>query len=358
MTLNFGVPSSDSYPFISTIDSNLQETIWEKEHQLHLEYVAEEFDDELDYLKKDLSELKDDRETDEIFKYLDSDEEDDADDNPESIESEIVQGVNPYTGESIRVKAKKYSKEERSRALAIVDELIREHEEVLADPKARLATYLWDCQVNGYLPGTDEKRLLSHLESFADYQEIMDRFHLFYGRDPENERLRDSHLTDWAKAETLAKSGDNSLLLELQRLSPEAESAIADGKRITKEPGDCYVCKKFILAFNGELLLWNEIPSEVRDSLMPGLRRKWHVRHFQPECSKDSLGKRIPVLHLRDHTGWKNEKADVCWVCGVKVEIDQGWLVHVSKIPKWKQTKRAFPGAKTKNYYVQCQETD
>jgi hypothetical protein len=358
MTLNFEVPTDDSYPFIATLAKNLQEVIWEKEFQVHLVEVAENYEDELEYLKKDLADLKDDRETDEVFKYLNYDEEDDTDKEPESNEFEIVKGVNPYTGESIRVKAKKYSKEERSAALAIVDDLIKEHEEVLIDPKARLATYLWDCQLNGHIPSSEEKRLLSHLESIAEYQGIVDSFHIFYGRDPENERLRDSHIAAWAKAETLAKDGDNSLLLELQRLSPEAEAAIAHGKRITKEPGDCYVCKKFILAFNGELLLWNEIPSEVRDSLMPGLRRKWHVRHFQPECSKDSLGKRIPVLHLRDHTGCKNEKADSCWVCGVQVEVDQGWLVHVSKIPKWKQAKRAFPGAKTKNYYVQCQETD
>jgi hypothetical protein len=358
MTLDFEVPSNDSYPFLKTLDTNLQEAIWEKEYQLHLEYVTADFDDEMEYLTKDLADLKDDRETDEVFKYLEDYEDDDAEDEIDSHEFEVKKGINPYTGESILVKAKKYSEEERIEALAIVDALIKEHEEVLADPKSRLAAYLWDCQISGHLPATDEKRLLSHLVSFDGYQEILDNFHIFYGRDPENEKLRDSHLAAWAKAETLAKAGDASLLLELQRLSPEAEAAVVAGKRVTKEPGDCYVCKKFILAFNGELLLWNEIPAEVRDSLMPGLRRKWHVRHFQPECSKDSLGKRIPVLHLRDHTGWKNEKADSCWVCGVQVEVDQGWLVHVSKIPKWKQAKRAFPGAKTKNYYVQCQETD
>ena len=319
MKLSFEFPTNEFLPFIKTLDNKFQELIWKEEYEAHLENVAENFEEELGNLRIDLERLKENRKTEKILNYLPEDE----DENSE-LSNFTAERTNPYTGESLSPRPKTYSEAQRLEAIAIVDALIKEHEEIIADPKPRLAAFLWEYEVNEYHQASQEEYLLNHLNSILEYQEIMNGFHAFYGRDPENERIKAEHLEAWWKAQESARRGDDSLILKFQRLTPEAEGALASGKRITKQPGDCYVCKKFVLAYNGELLIWNEIPEEVRDSLMPGVRSRWHVRHFNSECSDDALGKRIPVLHLRDHTGWKNEKADTCWVCGVQVDIDQG----------------------------------
>ena len=109
-------------------------------------------------------------------------------------------------------------------------------------------------------------------------------------------------------------------------------------------------------AFQGELLIWNEIPRSVREEFIPGVYQKWHVRHLEAPCSNNDYGQREHLQHIKLENKMKNTKAEACWFCGVMVAENAGWLVRKDQIPKWKQQRRAYPGAKEKQYYVQCTE--
>jgi hypothetical protein len=351
MNLPFKIPTADSYPFLCTLEDKYQEVIWAAEYASHVEMVEKDFDEYLQQIQDHLSEVIADRDSDSdaILRYVSFDQ---------SFQSIDKEHINEFTGETIISRTIAPTQAARQQGLQVVAGLINEYEAVLKNPKGLLADYFWEAQLSHDHADYVEKNLLGYLADLPAYQDLLDRFHIFYGRDPENERIRDAHRARWGQAQELAKTGDTSLLLELQRLSPEAEAAAAAGKRITNQDGDCYVCGKFIPHFGGELILWNEIPKSYFYEHLGSEYRKWRVRHFSDECSQDQFGKRIHLDHIKDHTGKRNERTDNCWLCGVDVESGSGWLVNSEQIPKWKQTKKAFPRARAKKYYVQCSDDD
>ena len=352
MEIEFAVADNNDVPYVSSLKQEYQKIIWGTEFKEFKTEVHEGYEAFVEQLRDDLASAIEDRESgsDAIFNYIDFD----ADNDDNDINSE----ENPYTHESITLSLRVYTESERQLAIANLGEVIQELENVLANPNELLVSYLWGIKIEDDYGFDSERYLLDSLRDIEGFQEVVDNFHIFYGRDPINERIKDSYETRWQAANALSHTGDFSLVLELEKLSPDGEAAVLAGKRITRISGDCYVCEKYVPAFNGELLLWNEISKEVRDRLIPGVFQKWHVRHFYDSCSEISLGQRIPVLHIKDHTGWENEKPGACWLCGTQVASGAGWLVHASKLPKWKLAKKAFPRAKEKKYYVQCQQID
>lgn len=346
--MSFKIPTSDTYPFLCTLDSKYQEIIWSNEYERHRSNVEEMFSEYLQQIKDNYSGLISHRESGANITLENSSDGKDLG----------TEGINEFTGEKLQPKSLKDFDPGPHQDLHFISELIAEYEIVLRNPKELLVDYLWQIKLNEYQGDYIEKLLLRDLENLPEYQDLLDSFHIFFGRDPENERLRSAHLAKWQRAQELAKSGDDSLLSELQKLAPDAEAAAKAGKRITSQDGDCYVCGKFIPHFGGELILWNEIPKSYFYEHLGGEYRKWRVRHFSDECSQDKFGKRIHLLHLKEHTGWKNEKADTCWLCGDEVPVGEGWLVLATAIPKWKHAKKAFPKARAKKYYVQCSNDD
>jgi hypothetical protein len=353
LTLNlpFEIPSNDRFPFVSSLDEKYQEAIWLAEHALYFEEISDELSDHKQIIEDNLrgAELVLNSDFDGIVDYLTANEELKTDEriswstlSEEEIESKIMKRSD-WTNES---------------AIARIQKRINEYRDILKNPRELVPEYFWEAEIEEGYHFPQEQTLLAHLVNFPEYQEITDRFHIFYGRDPENERAKSTHRANWSKAQELAKAGKTSMLLDLQKLSVEAETAVAAGKRITSQDGDCYVCGKFIPHFGGELILWNEIPKSYFYEHLGGNYQKWRVRHFSGECSLDKYGKRIQLVHIKGHTGYRNERADKCWLCEVDVPVDAGWLVLVDQIPKWKHSKRAFPGAREKKYYVQCEKVD
>ena len=202
-------------------------------------------------------------------------------------------------------------------------------------------------------------------ESFEDYfvklieehelhTEIFCSFHTFYGRDAEIELDTFRYWRDWYKAIELADQGDRSKLDEMCRPTPLAKVAMEQRLRITRVPDDCFVCSRLVKAYDGELLIWSEIPRSVHMEFMPYARKKWHVRHLLPPCNDEKYGKREHLEHLVVEKEVPNSKGEACWLCGKDVPAGEGWLIFANQIPKWKRSPRAFPGAKEKKYYVQC----
>ena len=345
----FKFPTKDTYPFLTTLENTYQEVIWLGEYSTLTELIENEFVEHLEVVKKKLQELISLRDSGDvsILEYLPFAE------DLEYLESKLL---NEDTGEEIDQKEIKPTTLAMGRALKIIECKIQEHESVIKNPENLLSNYFWEIQLDQDHADYVEKSLLGYLKDLPEYQELVDRFHVFYDRDPENERIRASHLANWEEAQDLARNGDPSKLEALQKLSPDAEAAVKEGKRITTLDGDCYVCGKFIPHFGGELILWNEIPKTYFYENLGGEYKKWRVRHFSEECSQDQYGKRIHLDHIKDHTGRRNERADNCWLCGVEVEARAGWLVNSEQIPRWKQAKKAFPKARAKKYYVQCSD--
>ena len=353
LTLNlpFEIPSNDRFPFVSTLEEKHQEAIWLAEHAIFLEEILEDLSENQQIITDNLriaeSDLK--ANSDSLLSYLRENDENEF--NPrffrnEFTEEVVVDSVSDSLDESHR------------RAVKRTHEIIMEYQKILSNPTVLVPEYFWEAEIwTGYHRSTEES-LLAHLVNFSEYQAVMDSYHIFCNRDPENERAKSTHRSNWSKAQELARNGDTTQLEELQKLSEEAETAVAAGKRITSQDGDCYVCGKFIPHFGGELIIWNEIPKEYFYGHLGGKYQKWRVRHFSGECSLDKYGKRVQLVHIKGHTGYRNERADKCWLCEVDVPVDAGWLVLVDQIPKWKHSKRAFPGARLKKYYVQCENND
>jgi len=351
LNLPFVIPSGDSFPFVGTLDEKLQEAIWLAEHAIFVQEILEDLRENQQVITDNLriaeSDLKAD--SDSLLDYLIENDENEF--NPRFFRNEVTEEV-------VVSSASESLDKSHDRAVKRTHEIIMEYQKILANPTVLVPEYFWEAEIwTGYHRSTEES-LLAHLVDFSEYQAVIDRYHVFYGRDPENERAKSTHRANWSKAQELANTGKTSMLQELQKLSVEAETAVAAGKRITSQDGDCYVCGKFIPHFGGELIIWNEIPREYFYGHLGGKYQKWRVRHFSGECSLDKYGKRIQLVHIKGHTGYRNERADKCWLCEVDVAVDAGWLVLVDQIPKWKRTKRAFPGAKPKKYYVQCEKND
>ena len=351
VNLPFEIPNEDRFPFLSTLEGKYQEAIWLEEHENYIREIYEELEDHLQIIQDNLRIAESDLEanSESILEYLSEDDE---------FEFKSKISINEYTDEEVVTKNIELAGLPQERAIKRINELIDEYQDILRNPSVLIPEYFWKAEIwEGYYHSTEEE-LLGRLEYFSDYQEIVDRFHIFYGRDPENARVRETHLANWREAQELAKEGDSTKLLELQKLNTEAEIALSEGKRITTQDGDCYVCGKFIPHFGGELIIWNEIPKAYFYEQLGGKYQKWRVRHFSGECSQDKYGKRVQLVHIKGHTGYRNERADKCWLCDVDVPVDSGWLVLVDQIPKWKHSSRAFPGAKLKKYYVQCEKVD
>ncbi len=344
-------PTHDVYPFLATLENRYQEVIWSAEYSTLTELIDKDFDEYLEVVKKKFQELVSLRDTKNvsILEYLPF---------AEDLEYVESKSLNEETGEELVQKQIKPTTLAMERALKVIEAKIKELGSIIKNPEKLLSNYFWEAQLDEDQADYFEKSLLGYLEDLPEYQELVDRFHVFYGRDPENERIRVAHLLRWEEAQELAKNGNPSKLEVLQKLSPDAELAVREGKRVTSQDGDCYVCGKFIPHFGGELILWNEIPKTYFYENLGGDYKKWRVRHFSEPCSQDQYGKRIHLDHFKNHTGIRNERADKCWLCGVEVEVGAGWLVNSEQIPKWKHAKKAFPKARAKKYYVQCSEAD
>jgi hypothetical protein len=342
-------PTQDSYPFLATLENKYQEVIWSVEYSILTEQIDNDFDEYLEVVKKKFQELIYLRDTENvsILEYLPF---------AEDLEYVESKSLNENTGEEVVQREIKPTPLAIERAIKVIEGKIQEHESIIKNPETLLSNYFWEVQIDEDHAHYVEKSLLGYLEDLPEYQELVDRFHVFYGRDPENERIRVAHLLGWEEAQELAINGNPSKLEVLQKLSPDAELAVREGKRVTSQDGDCYVCGKFIPHFGGELILWNEIPKTYFYEHLGGEYKKWRVRHFSEACSQDQYGKRILLDHIKDHTGRRNERTDKCWLCGVEVEVEAGWLVNSEQIPKWKQAKKSFPKAKAKKYYVQCSD--
>jgi hypothetical protein len=353
LTLNlpFEIPSDDHFPFVSTLEEKYQEVIWLAEHALYVEDILEELGDYQQIIEDNLRGVESalNSDFDGMVDYLIANEE---------MKSEERISWNTLTEEEIASKIGKRSDWTNESALARIQKRVDEYQNILKNPRELVPEYFWETDLEEFHLSYREEFMLGHLADSPEHQDIVDRYHVFCGRDPENERAKSSHRANWSKAQELANTGKTSMLQELQKLSVEAETAVAAGKRITSQDGDCYVCGKFIPHFGGELIIWNEIPREYFYGHLGGKYQKWRVRHFSGECSQDKYGKRIQLVHIKGHTGYRNERADKCWLCEVDVPVDAGWLVLVDQIPKWKHSKRAFPGAKLKKYYVQCEKVD
>ena len=370
MSNEFLRPEPGEFPWLDSQPEEFQARIWRLEWKRHLEYVDSYSEELVANYKSEIAHLEDllARRAVEDYDLLDyffpenEEEELEEDVEDEAELEDAAAGVNPFTGEAIRTRVER-SDEDYPQTAEKAEELLRTYREIVANPGA-LIRYRWDLHWHHLRESTYDDddsiewdTVSAYLEG-EEHEQLFDSFHTFYGRDPEDQRVRISYLAAWDEAHLAAKAGDSSKLDELTALSELAKSAQASGRRLTKEYGDCYICKKLVKANNGELLLWNEIPKSIREEFIPGVFKKWHVRHLGDRCARDEYGKRIPLTHVREVTEYRNQKAEPCWMCGNEVSEGDGWLVHSSKIPKWKQAKRAFPGAKVKQYYVQCNKGD
>jgi hypothetical protein len=284
----------------------------------------------------------------------------------EQFEGDSSEGIsvskNPYTGELINTKSRDINSLADDELKALLKERITNERKFLNSAiELRMARF-WPTEIEWF----DEGSLLELANDIPGMEKIYNDFKTFTLREElvRRARLRVKNLhSEYANQAmdflvTFGKTDPSNLSAPKNELSDQASSAVAEGRRLTSEGGPCYVCGEFIWPMNGELLLWREIPKGIRDSLIPGIFQKWHIRHLSPECSRPELGKRNFFLHPKGPFVGRNTKPDKCIVCDINVPAESGWLIPVSSVPKWKQDRPAFPGAKPKKYYVSCGKED
>lgn len=284
----------------------------------------------------------------------------------EELEGDSSEGIsvsrNPYTGELINTKIRDIKSLTDDELKALLKERITNERNFLNSAVELRMARFWASEIEwfdegsllelaNHIPGME--KTYKDFKTFALREELVSRAHL---------RVKNLH-PEYANQAmeflvTFGKTDPSNLSVPINELSDQASSAVAEGRRLTSDGGPCYVCGQFVWPMNGELLLWSEIPKGIRDSFIPGIFRKWHIRHFGPECSRPELGKRDFFLHPKGPFVGKNTKPDKCIVCDINVPAESGWLIPVSLVPKWTRARPAFPGAKTKKYYVSCGKED
>lgn len=280
--------------------------------------------------------------------------------------AQTIERTNPITGEKILVKERNIDQltDEAARA-ELAEEIARRRDFLNSSADVRVNKF-WLDEIETFYESslfgaasnlTQLSKVIDDYKRHALVQDVISRarranLHEDYAA----EAIKCRGLYD--EAEELNRQGDSSHLEALRTLGAEALVFKSQGRRITSEGGPCYICGKFVWPHNGELLIWSEIPKHVREKYIPDVFQKWHIRHFGPECSRPEFGKRDFFLHPKGPFAKKNAKPDKCIVCDANVPAESGWLIPVSLVPKWKQARPAFPGAKTKNYYVSCGKED
>jgi len=280
----------------------------------------------------------------------------------EQFEGDLTEGIslskNTYTGELIFTKSRDISGLTDDYLKALLKERITNERKFLHSAiEIRMARF-WATEIEWF----DEGSLLKLACDIPGMEKIYNDFKTFALREElvSRARLRVKNLhPEYANQAlkflaTFGKTDPSNLSAPINELSDQATGAVAEGRRLTGDGGPCYVCGQFVWPMDGELLLWSEIPKKIRNSLIPGIFQKWHIRHFGPGCSSPELGKRNFFLHPKGPFVNKNKKPDKCIVCDINVPAESGWLIPVSLVPKWKRVRPAFPGANTKNYYVLC----
>ena len=262
---------------------------------------------------------------------------------------EYVETKNPYTDEIIRKKKRSSDDLSNDQLRENIQEQLDEINRILSSPLQARIKYFWAQEIDNF----DEASLFEAASELPGLEQIIKDFELLQTgfeitrvgetRKPDLHPDYVNQLLEW-----------RSLGNKTTEPSVAAQAVLASGKRLTKEAGPCYICGQLVTPFEGELILWSEIPKDVREQYIPGIFRKWHIRHFTPECSKPEFGTRELFLHPKGPFERRNAKADKCIVCDCDVPAESGWLITASVVPKWKQTRAAFPGAITKNYYVTC----
>ena len=278
----------------------------------------------------------------------------------------LIERTNPFTGEKVLVKGRTVDQLTIEEARAELAEEIARRRDFLNTPIEVQMQKFWQDEIENFY----ESSLFDAAREFNDLHQVIADFDQHVLVQEVISRARRANLhedyaseaikfnDEFEEAERMRDAGDSSLLEALNTLGTEALHVKSQGRRITNEGGPCYICGKFVRPFNGELLLWDEIPKEIRAKYIPEVFQKWHIRHFDEECSRPEFGQRIFFLHPKGPFTRRNAKPDKCIVCDIDVPADSGWLIPVSLVPKWKQARPAFPGAKTKNYYVSCGKED
>lgn len=364
-----------NFPWLGTLPSEIQDEVWEADWQWFQDHITQNFEKLIFGYAEQIEALEAMIQSNEFTEFaledfvLDRILDADGDEVPQQVEEyeemlaeiahevEQMPSVNPFTGESI-ITVRDSDLKVINRSLR-ARELIDLYKRISSDLEVMIL-YQWDLRWSRLLEVSEgdlqetEWELVEPLCDDEALDTLFDSYHLFYGRDPEDQRNRERYLSLWREADAQRRTGNSEPYEELIKPTQLALEMAERGSRITNQMGDCYICKKLVMAGDGELLLWNEIPKMIREEFIPGVFKKWHVRHFHEPCMQEQYGKRIPLAHVKEVTEYRNQKSEPCWMCGVEVSAGDGWLVLVDNIPKWKQQKRAFPGARRKKYYVQC----
>ena len=353
MNLPFETPDPAGY-FFERLPVDVQELLFRNYHDLFEGEVqdgegdaVEQYLDEIEFMEETLKEGG----LSEITSYLDGE-----------FTGESIERTNPFTHEKVFVQERTTDRLTLAQARIELQKEIDKLKNFLNESLDVRMKKFWSEDLEYFsegalfraarsLPGLDS--LIAEYEQYAKEQEVIGR--------ARRKNLHPDYAAEAIKckeafeqAEALEKSGDSSLLEKLKELTPAALEVQSQGRRITSQGGPCYICGKFVWPFGGELLLWNEIPKDVRAQYIPDVFQKWHIRHFGPECSREEFGQRDFFLHPKGPFTRRNAKSEKCIVCDIEVPAEQGWLIPASLVPKWKQARLAFPGAKTKNYYVSC----
>lgn len=278
----------------------------------------------------------------------------------------MVERTNPFTGEKVLVRGRTTDKLSKKEAMSLLAEEIKKRQEFLNSSEEILMEKFWQEEIEGFEESylfeaaSNLNQLGSIILEYRKYLEIQDVISRVRRRNLHQDYAAEAIKCKnrYKEAEEFKLEGNSIPLENLQKLSAEALELKSQGRRITSEGGPCYVCGKFVWPFDGELLLWNEIPKSIRAKYIPDVFQKWHIRHFGPECSAPNFGSRELFLHPVGPFEKRNTNPENCIVCGSYVSEESGWLIPVSLVPKWKQTRPTFPGAKTKNYYAVCGKQD
>ena len=353
LNLPFEISSLEG-SFLESLSIQDQELLWKKYYDEFEQAVINGSADCVSKLEDSITEMEQIIESGSRAKLLEQ---------FESDSSEVISvSQNPYTGESINTKSRDIDSLTDDELKSLLKEGIATERNFLNSAVELRMARLWATEIEWFdegsllelakdIPGME--KTYNDFKTFALREELASRAHLrIKNLHPEYVNQVMEFLVIFGKADP------SNLSAPINELSDQASSAVAEGKRLTSDGGPCYVCGQFVWPMNGELLLWSEIPKGIRDSFIPGIFQKWHIRHFGPECSRPELGKRDFFLHPKGPFVGKNTKPDKCIVRDINVPTESGWLIPVSLVPKWKQAPPAFPGAKTKKYYVTCGSED
>ena len=358
LNLTFAIPESSGH-YYETLPKAVQEILFRNYYALFKSGIKDGTVGKSIQIYMSLTELMEDAleegDKSEICSFLESEE-----------TTETVERVNPFTGEKVLVRGRTTDKLSQEEAALLLMAEVKKRRDFLTLSEEILIEKFWIEEIEDF----DESYLFESASNLIELNAVVEDYNRYVLVKEVTGRVRRKNLHDdyaseaikcrdrFQEAEELERTGDPTFLQSLTTLSPEALDVKSQGRRICSEGGPCYICGKFVWPYNGELLLWNEIPKIVREKYIPDVFQKWHIRHFGPECSRPEFGTRDFFRHPSGPLEKKNSKPDRCIVCDVYVEANSGWLIPASFVPKWKQSRPAFPGANTKKYYVVCGKRD